>query len=307
MPRSALVLALAFTAALFGCDASGPGNGASVRILLTDAPGDFTAAVVTIDAISLRGESASDEDASGQVVLLDDPVTVDLLTLQNEVLDLVGDAPIPAGAYEELRLVISGGYLAVEQEDGSERIYASSDAYAAEHDVVADGELQMPSFGTSGLKVKLPGDAEDDPVVIEDEQYAVLLDFDVSESFGRQAGNSGRWVMHPVIHATELALTGTAEVTLALADDVALPGEASLADFAIQIDKGGDLLEIPFVPEGEAAAARVLYLAPGAYDVDLVVPEGLAVETDAGLPLLLTIESGQTTEAVLTLTSVAGE
>src|SRR5690606_22259855 len=101
------------------------------------------------------------------------------------------------------RLVISGGFIEVEEEDGSFSVYASSDDYAAEHGVAADGRLQMPSFSTSGLKITLPNEAAE----IEGDQNVVLIDFDVSQSFGRQAGNSGMWVMHPVIHATSLAFT----------------------------------------------------------------------------------------------------
>jgi hypothetical protein len=56
----------------------------------------------------------------------------------------------------------------------------------------------MPSFGTSGLKVKLPGDL----LVVDDDDHVILVDFDAAQSFGQVAGNSGQWVMHPVITAS---------------------------------------------------------------------------------------------------------
>ncbi len=47
-----------------------PGDQARVTVRLTDAPGDFKAAVVTISEINLQG--------NGKVVLSSEPVTTDL-------------------------------------------------------------------------------------------------------------------------------------------------------------------------------------------------------------------------------------
>src|SRR5688500_14171731 len=79
-----------------------------LTVLLTDAPGDFRKAVVTIDRIYLQPS----EGADGQrIVLREDDVTTDLLTLANSTAELVTDAIVPAGRYSELRFVISGGYI----------------------------------------------------------------------------------------------------------------------------------------------------------------------------------------------------
>src|SRR5690606_24595367 len=147
-------------------------------------------AIVTIDRVELLG---GDED-DGRIILRDEPVTVDLLDLQNEVMVLVGETPVPGGRYSELRLIITDGLIEVEEDDGSTRVYASSDAFADEQGFDADGQLQMPSFGQSGLKIKLPASE----AFVDGDDNAVLIDFNVAESFGHQAGNSGKWVMHPV-------------------------------------------------------------------------------------------------------------
>jgi hypothetical protein len=81
------------------------------------------------------------------------------------------------------------------------------------------GELQMPSLAQSGLKVDLPGGA----IRIEGDQRILLVDFDVAQSLGHVAGGSGRWVMHPVVHATDLVASGTLTATLRPAQGVALP------------------------------------------------------------------------------------
>lgn len=63
---------------------------------------------------------------------------------------------------------------------------------------MVDGVLQTPSFDQSGLKVNLPqGELE-----LEGESTTWLVDFDVAESFGQEAGGSGQWVMNPVITGT---------------------------------------------------------------------------------------------------------
>lgn len=295
----ALGLFIGAAALLAGCDAvdSGSDTG-TMRVVLTDAPGDFTSAVVTIENIYLQ---ADEGEEGSRIVLRDEPVTVDLLTLQNDVLDLVDDEVVPEGVYSQLRLVISGGYLAVEQDDGSTAVYASSDAYAAAQGVTMTGALQMPSLAQSGLKITLPADL----ARVEGDQNVVLLDFDVAESFGHQAGQSGKWVMNPVIHAADLTLTGSAEVALTLGDDLELPVDTlTLSNFAATLDKGGDVLQVPFEDvDGDGTfTAEFKYLEPGTYPVALAIPDVLTVTADVALPLDVTIESGQQTETTLTLT-----
>ena len=296
---SAFLLALVVVFA--GCDNANDGNG-TIRVLLTDAPGDVLSAVVTIDQVYLQAADNDEDPEGSRIMLSDEPATVDLLTLQNEVLDLVDGEEVPEGAYHQLRLVISGGYIEVENQNGSSSIYASSDAYAAEQGVESDGRLQMPSYASSGLKVKLDGELAD----IEGDQNIVLLDFDVSESFGKAAGNSGQWVMSPVIYASDLAFTGGADVSLALADGVSLPEGKTLADFSAELDKDGEVMSVPFADEDQDGVYTVdfLYLVPGVYPVNIVGPEGLTITTDVTLPLDLDVLSGDSMDAAVTITAV---
>lgn len=294
---------LAFLVAFMGCDNAGDGNG-TLSILLTDAPGDMISAVVTVDQVYLQAEDSNEDAESSRIVLRDEPATVDLLTLQNEVLDLVDGETVPEGSYHQLRLVISGGYIELEGEgaDSPSIIYASSDAYAAEQGVEADGRLQMPSYASSGLKIKLDGDLAD----IEGDQNVVLLDFNVADSFGKDAGNSGQWVMSPVISATDLAFTGQAELALALEEGVTLPEGTTLADFSADLDKDGETISVPFADEDGDAVYTVdfRYLVPGLYPVTISGPEGLAFETDLAMPFDLGILSGDAMDAAITITAV---
>ena len=94
-----------------------------MTLLLTDAPGDLQEAVVTIDEIYLQG-------GGGKTVLLDEPVTVNLLDLADTTATLLEEVEVPEGTYQQLRFVISGGYIAVERAGGGSEIYASSTDYA---------------------------------------------------------------------------------------------------------------------------------------------------------------------------------
>jgi hypothetical protein len=142
--------------------------------------------------------------------------------------------------------------------------------------------------------------------VVEGDQNVVVLDFDVAESFGQQAGNSGMWVMNPTVRATDFAVTGGVALTLDLTDGVALPSDTlTLADFSAALDKGGDVITVPFADaDGDGTfTVDFQYLAPATYPIDLVAPDGVAVETDVTLPLDVAVESG--TEAPMPLVITA--
>jgi hypothetical protein len=194
--RSLLSAAFVLSAASACGDGTGTRMG-KVSILLTDAPGDVKKAVVTISRIYLVGGAAGAEsDAAGHVVLRSEPVTTDLLTLAGTTSDLVKDAVIPAGTYGQLRFVVTGAYIEVEDDLGGTKIYASSPTYEGlPEGAQVDGTLQMPSYSTSGFKVTLPGDA----LRVSDGETSMLVDFDVSQSFGHPVGDITKWVLSPVL------------------------------------------------------------------------------------------------------------
>ncbi|MDT8340283.1 MAG: DUF4382 domain-containing protein [Longimicrobiales bacterium] len=318
-----LVLAL-MTAA--GCDDStgsaGPG---SVSLLLTDEPGDFQEAWVTIESVELAG------GADGAVVLRDEPFSTDLLTLSNDVATLVDQAVVPAGVYTQLRFVISEGCIVVEGAGEASEVYASNGyvGLPGEEDAACDapdGALQMPSFDQSGLKVNLPGGS----LRVEGEQKILLVDFDVSQSFGRLAGNSGQWVMHPVVRAEDVSLSGSIAVSLALAEGVSLAGlgpipeggtdprDATLGDFEAVLTFGPDA-DMDGEPDGMETlvftdddqdgvyTAVFLFVLPDAYDVSVALGEGVTFDftLDPEAPQTIELGSGQDAEVSFAVTSAA--
>lgn len=189
-------VAAAATFAL-ACDGvTSPRGTGELTLLLTDAPGDVLSAVVTIDQIYLQ--PSEDSDAQ-RIILRDEDVITDLLTLADSTASLIEGVEIPEGAYGQLRFVISGAYIAVEGETADDTLYyASTPDYAAlPEGVTVDGVLIMPSLAQTGIKVNLPNDAI---VIAEDGVVVLVVDFDVAQSFGQAAGMSGNWVMTPVLN-----------------------------------------------------------------------------------------------------------
>ena len=273
--------ALATALVLSACSDDGS-DSTRLSIRLTDAQGDITTAVVTISEVYLQGDD-------GRVTLFDGSEKVNLTDLANEASTLVQDAVVPVGTYGQLRFVITGGCIAVEDEG----VFASDPSYA---DCGAPtGELQMPSFGSSGLKVTLPGDR----LELTSEQKILLVDFDVGQSFGHEAGNSGRWVMNPVIKGADFTLSGGLTVNVTLADGVT----ADLSQWKAEITgTGGSPEQLDLVdPEVDGTwTATFSYLLPDDYSVNLVPPSGTFTGTPA-LPTTATVsgDAGATVDVTV--------
>jgi len=274
--------------------ACGGANTGKVSLQLTDAPGDFKTAMVTISEIDLVG-------SGGTTVLTTTKTTTNLLTLANDTAKLVQDAVVPSGTYTQLRFVITGAYVEVEQSGGGTIIYASSPSYEGlPSGAVVGGTLRMPSYAESGLKVDLPGGLN-----VGTDSKVLLVDFDVAQSFGLDAGASGAWVMHPVMTATELVLSGTVNVTLKLAQGATLPGSATLGQFsAVLTNSGGSAKTLALSDAGNGTfSASFLYLIPGTYTLNLTASGLSSFTTTPAVPLSVTVASGQPTAESFLLTA----
>lgn len=272
---------LGAAAVLSACGQIGaPGT---VTLLLTDAPGPVNKAVVTIEMIYFQGHE-------GRTVLRSSPVTTDLITLANDTAELVKDVEVPPGSYSQLRFVISGGYVEVDEGDEGTKIFASSPSYEGlPAGTQVDGTLQMPSYGSSGLKVDIG------TVDISSGQHVILIDFDVAQSFGHPAGES-KWVMHPVVKGAELTLSGNVLVSLTRDPSSSLPAGVTLNDFkATLTNAGGSTEKLQLAdPEGDGSyQANFRYLLPGQFVIDFVGPNGSPPQTDPARPTTVTLGSGE--------------
>lgn len=186
---------------------------ARVSLALTDNPGDVAAVWVEIDEIYLQGGGNQ-----GRTTLLDQAQAdalglIELTQLAGTTLDLVSDVDIPAGNYGQLRFVIEGAVL----ETDDEEVFTYNAVHPDEKPTT--GSLTCPSCAQTGIKVLLPGEVAD----LEGGAHLIVLDFDVSQSFGRVAGLSGSWVMSPVIHTAELGFTGAVTGVVDVAAGVSIP------------------------------------------------------------------------------------
>lgn len=203
LPRCLPMLTLMFALALGACAGSTGAEYGRLSVLLTDEPGDVVSAWVTLDRIYLQHDGG--EGAGHRVDLLKDDVTVDLVTLADDVEGLVDDAAVTTGFYERFHVVVTGACIVVEGEEDAEgqvgfQVFATPGFRRCG---AADGTLQAPSLDGTGTRVLLPGDG----LQITGEQQILVLDFDVRESFSSVAGMSDSWMLIPVIRGSAIELT----------------------------------------------------------------------------------------------------
>jgi hypothetical protein len=176
-----LLATIVAIAALAGCGsdhATNPGFG-TVRISMTDAPGDYDAVNVVVREVRVHA-SGDGEDAGWFTVRPAADTTIDLLSLTNGGFVTLGSDLVPAGTYDQLRLVLGSGSTIVV---GG-----------------VESPLTVPSGQQSGIKVKgtftVPAGGS----------VEVGLDFDAAHSI-HQTGN-GKWMMNPVVRLVVLTASG---------------------------------------------------------------------------------------------------
>lgn len=197
---------IAATLLAVGCGDASPaasGGNARLSIYLTDAPGDVDRAWIEIEEVSFRAQGER------LTFVPESQGLIEVTDLVDDVHLLVGEEEVEVGSLNEVRIVIGDALL--ESKDGT--VYVLGDPDLPEGVGEPTGDLHCPSCQQSGIKIKV----SNDELELPEGEHVLLLDFDVSQTFGHRAGNSGRWIMHPVVHADLFAeeLIGTATDDLA--------------------------------------------------------------------------------------------
>ena len=197
-------LLLAGSAIFTSCSDSESATGnqsARLQVSMTDAP-DPNVREVWVDIQSIQ-VNTSDSANSGWTTLSGaHPGVYNLLALTNGRDTLLADAEIPAGHVSQMRMVLGpNNYLILN--DGSR---------------VA---LETPSAQQSGLK--LPINQQLGGGLL----YRLVLDFDAGRSVVK-AGNSGRYILKPVIRIISLTPSG------GIVNGVVTPIRTRTAVYAIQ-------------------------------------------------------------------------
>jgi hypothetical protein len=291
--------------ALGACDdatTSGPDTG-RLTIQLTDAPGDLAEAYIKIDEFVLIG-APGDTTAAGRISLQpEEGGYIDLLTLAGgKMLEIVDAAAVPAGTYSELRLVLDEAYVRLE--DG--RVFATAGA-TLPTGTTAAGVLKCPSCSQSGFKVKFVNGG-----LQVGSDSNVLIDFDVAQSFGHEAGKSGMWIMKPVLRATATTVRlGSIRGQVSLATGVTLPAcgtqPPSLALFKPRAIMGNDTITGTTDTLGVFRIANAL---PGTYalgsigDISFTNGDTLTF-TSTVAPSTVTVVQGDSVAAAYQITAAA--
>ena len=274
--------ALGLAASLAGCGGGGddagmpgPAGSGTLRVSLTDAPGcGYDSVKITVDRVRVHQSStAADGDAGWSETVLSPPKQVDLLKLTNGVLEPLGQFPLPAGTYTQVRLVLVANSAAAPM------------ANAVKPTGEAETDLKTPSAQQSGLKIPM------NVTVGANQMIDLVLDFDACKSVVR-AGNSGQFNLKPVLRAMPLYLSGVAGAV-----------EAALAggDTLLSLQQSGVVVKetVPLNdPARPAEIGRFVLspVAPGTYDLVLTAPgratavvTGVVVVKDQVLTLATTL------------------
>jgi len=184
-----LVFATLLAACGGGADGTSTSNG-QLRIRLTDSQScNYASVFVTVTEVRVsQSSTASDSESGWQTLTLNPARQVDLMTLRNGVFEELGTLPLPAGTYQQVRLVLASNGGA----NGALAPYANYVTLPGAPS--APIALSTPSAQQSGLKLNVHA-------TVDPGQLAELtLDFDPCKSVVK-AGNSGRYNLKPVITA----------------------------------------------------------------------------------------------------------
>jgi len=253
-----------------------PNGTVNLKVQLTDAPSvEFDSAIVEISTVTLlpvEGDPIVITDAGGRF---------DLLQLQNGVTAELGDVDIPAGDYQELRLVVTSAHVWL------------AEPYEFE-DGTTDRSLKVPSGAQSGIKVKLSSTDADSmvPFVSITEDAILVVDFDVSQNFKIQgnpetpAGLKGV-LFTPVLRAVVRDVAGSISGTVTSSAE----GNPGIAGLTVQatMEVNGDQIVATAVTD-ENGDYAISFLAPGTYEV---VVQGFTPTDPATMPRSVEVGEGQ--------------
>src|SRR5450830_993996 len=260
LSRLALVAgAVAAGTLLSACGGGGGGSSApapsaslgTVGVSLTDAPAcGFDAVNVTVAKVRVNQSStASDTDGGWTDITLNPARKINLLNLTNGALDALGQTPLAAGHYSQLRLVLDSNTV----DPLSNSVVPTGGA---------ETTLTTPSAVQSGIKLVNEFD------VAAGQRVDLVLDFDACKSV--VTTGSGKYLLKPVVKVIPTAINGISGFVA-----TSLLG----SHVVVSAQQNGNVISST-VPSatGEFFLAR---LAPGSYDVVITADDRAAAVVGA--------------------------
>lgn len=257
----AWLIASLLVAFMAGCGSDyGDSATGTLGVSLTDAPAcGFDEVNVTVMKVRVHQSSSASDTAAGWTDITLNPARkINLLSLNNGVLDNLGETPLPAGHYTQLRLVLDPNTVV---------------GGLANSVVPVGSTTEEPLFTPSALQsgIKLVNQF----YVASGQRVDLLLDFDACKSI--VTNGIGNYVLKPVIKVIPFELNGISGFV-----DPALLG----SNVMVMAQQNGVVIQstAPDAATGEFFLARV---APGTYDV-VITADNHATAVISAVPIAST-------------------
>lgn len=237
-------------AALAACGGGDPPQG-SVRISMTDAPSckvgndDFSKVFVTVERVRVHQSANAEPDSVGWANVPVSPARkINLLDLTNGKLEELGTAPLAAGTYQQVRLVLAPNPASGNQPPANSVVRAGE---------TTEIPLHTPSAAQSGLKLIRPFTVQQNTLV------DLVIDFDACRSI--VARGNGSYGLKPVLTADLKTVAGIVGVV-----DPAVTG------VTVSAQKNGMVVRSTVPAASGAFTLAYLDPAQAPYDVVITAP-----------------------------------
>lgn len=279
LAKAAAIAAL--STAIVACGGGGGDAGSqptallgTVSVSMTDAPAcGFDAVNVTVSKVRINSSStASDTDSGWTDITLSPAKKINLLDLNNGTLQALGTTSLGAGHYSQLRLVLDSG--------------ANSNT-VVKSGTTTEVPIDTPSAVQSGIKLINDFD------VTAGQRVDLVLDFDACKSIVTK-GNSGGYILKPVVKVVPLALNGISGfvATAALGSHVAVSAQQNGVIVASTTPSSTGEFDLTRIPAGN-------------YDI-VITADGYAANVIGAVPVTASAMTQVSTSAA-PITPVAGQ
>jgi hypothetical protein len=253
----AWLMALLAAVCLAACGGGGGGSGGAtagtVSVSMTDAPAcGFDEVNVTVRKVRIHQSDSVDEGAAGWTdITLNPPQKINLLSLNdptqpNFALATLGQAPLAAGHYTQLRLLLA------ENSNNPNSPMANSLVLSGQ---TTEIPLVTPSGIQSGIKLIHQF------TVNSGERVDLLLDFDACKSIVERS--NGTYALKPVIHVIPYTLNGIE----GFLDTVLFVNQLNVNNVVVSAQVNGEIVRA-VVPNAVSGKFFLAHLpAPASYDV----------------------------------------
>lgn len=261
------VMVLLATIFVAGCGSGGNGGGGgtasaqpgTVSVSMTDAPAcGYDQVNVTVSKVRIHQSDTADDNTPGWTDITLNPARkINLLDLndptqQNFALLTLGQTPLAAGHYTQLRLVL---------DRNTGQSLANSVVLSGTNNEIA---LDTPSGIQSGIKLI------NQFTVDSGQRVDLLLDFDACHSIVK-TGN-GKYILKPVIKVIPTVLNGINGFV-----------DKTLPNVVVSVQQNGNIVRATML-NTQTGEFFLAHLAPGNYDV-VITADNHATAVISGVPV----------------------